>query len=77
MTEWLANLAVGCVVAVAALYAAYALGPAKFRTWVLTQIGRIFGTRILGFLLRHSRSGCGDCAQPGTQRIKKNFKPVR
>lgn len=77
MAELLANLAVGCIVALAVCYAAYALGPAKLRTWLLTQIGRIFGVRVLGFVLRHSKAGCGDCAQAGARTGRRTIKPAR
>lgn len=64
MTAALDNVAVGCAVLLAVCYALYALGPAKFKTWVLQQIGKYLGIRALSFVLRR-QTGCNGCAAAG------------
>lgn len=77
MVEWLSNALVAAIVIAALCYAIYKFAPAKLRTWVLTQVGRVFGVRVLAFVLRHSSRGCGECGDARHPLAKKTIKPVR
>lgn len=64
MSAALDSVAAGCVVLLAICYALYALGPVKLKTWVLQQIGKYLGIRVLSFMLKR-QTGCNGCAAAG------------
>lgn len=78
MVEALDYFAVAFLVMLALSYAVYALGPANLKTWILKQIGRYFGLKVLSLFLKRN-SACDGCAAAGTHRPNSapRPKPVR
>jgi len=60
MTNLLDHVVVATLVTLSTLFVLYSLGPARTKKWMLSQVARYFGLRVL-LLVMPKQGGCSGC----------------